>query len=99
MGTTFNFSFFVIYFSQTNKPIFRVLGQQLSPQREQLAALARWTLRMLIHGFATSWGGMTIVELGFAISLLKVALEIPRLLAEASLTLLDLANFLVAGSY
>ena len=71
----------------------------MSPRWEQLAALTRWKLRELTHGFATSWVGLTIVDLGFAIFLMKVAFEEPRLLAEATLTLLDLANFLVAGSY
>ena len=41
----------------------------MSPQWEQLAALARWKQRELIHGFATSLGGLAIVELGFAIAL------------------------------
>ena len=64
-----NFSFLCYLFSQTNNPILRILGQQLSPQLEQLAALARWKQRELTHGFATSWGGLTIAELGFAIAL------------------------------
>ena len=75
-----NFSFLYYLFSQTNNPIVRILGQQLSPQLEQLAALARWKQRKLTHGFATSLGEMTNVELGFAIFLMKVALEEPRLL-------------------
>ena len=75
-----NFSFLCYIFSQTNNPIVRILGQQLSPQLEQLAALARWKQRELTYGFATSWGELTNVELGFAFFLMKVALEEPRLL-------------------
>ena len=41
----------------------------MSPQWEQLAALARRKQRELTHGFATSWGGLAIAELGFAIAL------------------------------